>query len=153
MTVASVMTEAVVADTAEDTVAEASAKMYQQQTGSLLVVDGDRLVGIFTERDLLKVVARGEDPKLVQLKDVMRTELVTVTPDTRLRACARIMADNWIRHLPVVDGDRVVGMISQRDLIGVFAQALDEPERMELLSQGELVRARRIMRIEAGDLD
>ena len=145
--VSEVMTQAVVTDAAEDSLAEAAAKMREQQTGSLLIMDGEKLKGIFTERDLLKAVANGLDPKTVQLKDVMTLELITVDPHSDLREAAELMASKWIRHLPVVDEGKVVGMLSQRDLTGVFAQS---PQQSP---SGELIRSRRLKRIEAGDLD
>lgn len=153
MKVSEVMTGAAVVDVADDSLADAASKMREQQTGSLLVMDGDRLVGIFTERDLLKSIGRGEDPKSTLLKEVMTTDVITVAPDTRLHDAAVLMAAKWIRHLPVVEGDRVVGVLSQRDLIGVFAQVLDEPETINHLRGEDLARARRLKRIEAGDLD
>lgn len=153
MRVADVMTSAVVTDSADDSLAEAAALMREQQTGSLLVMDGDRLAGIFTERDLLKAIALGLDPKATEVKDVMTTEVVTVSPDTKVRDAASIMASKWIRHLPVVEGTKVAGMISQRDLAGLFAQAIDEPETLEEIRSRELIRERRLERIEAGDLD
>ena len=147
MQVSEVMTQAVVTDAADDSLAEAAAKMREQQTGSLLIMEGSQLKGIFTERDLLKAVATGLDPKSVQLKDVMTTELITVPPHSGLKEAAELMASKWIRHLPVVEEDRVVGMLSQRDLTGVFAQSLQGAP------SGELVRSRRLKRIQAGDLD
>jgi CBS domain-containing protein len=154
MKISEIMTQAAVTDSADDTLAEACAKMRAQQTGSLLVMDGDRLVGIVTERDVLKAVAQGLDPKQVRLKDVMSTDLITIGPQTTLKEAARIMATKWIRHLPVVEGSRVVGIVSQRDLTGVLAEALHEPERLhQLVESSALVRERRLKRIEAGDLD
>lgn len=147
------MTEAVVIDVADDTLADAAAKMREQQTGSLLIMDGDRLAGIFTERDLLKAIGRGLDPKSTPLKDVMTTDVVTISPSTKLRDAASMMASKWIRHLPAVEAGKVVGMLSQRDLLGVFAQILREPETFEQLRGEELARARRLKRIQAGDLD
>ena len=151
MKVSDVMTKAVVMDSSEETLAEAAARMREQQTGSLLVMDSERLLGIFTERDLLKAVASGLDPKQATIKDIMTTDLVTVEPSTTLREAAHIMASKWIRHLPVVDQEKVVGVISQRDLTGVVAQLLNEPQAE--VREGQLVRERRLRRIEAGDLD
>lgn len=147
MKVSDVMTQAIVTDLADDTLADAAAKMREQQTGSLLIMDGDRLIGIFTERDLLKAVAQGKDPKLTQLSEEMTTDLVTVEPETPLQQAAEQMASRWIRHLPVLREGKLVGVISQRDLAGVFTQALQERPT------GELARTRRLKRIEAGDLD
>jgi CBS domain-containing protein len=147
------MTRAVVVEIADDTLAEAAAHMREQQTSSLLVMEGDHLAGILTERDLMKAIAQGRDPKLTQVKDVMVTEVITVSPDASLLDAASLMLSKWIRHLPVVRGKKVVGIISQRDLVGAFAQVLHEPDRSEVLNEGQLARARRLERIEHGDLD
>lgn len=154
MKISEIMTQAAVTDSADDTLMMACEKMRQSQTSSLLVMDGDRLVGIVTERDVVKVVARGGDPKETRLKDIMTTDIVTIGPMTRLKEAAEIMAGKWIRHLPIVDGSKVVGMISQRDLTGVLAKALHEPEHLhQLIEASALVRERRLKRIEAGDYD
>ena len=153
MKVSELMTKAVVTDAVDDTIADAAAKMREQQTGSLLIMDSGKLLGIFTERDLLKAVAKGRDPKSTLLQDEMTTDLVTISPNAKLREAASLMASKWIRHLPVVDGENLVGVISQRDLTGVLDKLLDEPENLEKLTEKELVRNRRIRRIEAGDLD
>lgn len=152
MKVSDIMTQAIVTDAAEDTVAQAAVKMREQQTGSLLIMDSDRLLGIFTERDLVKSVATGQDPNSVRLKDIMTTDIVTISPNMTLHEAAEVMAAKWIRHLPVVQDDKVLGMVSQRDLAGYLAQLLNEPEAQSL-SETELVRSRRLKRIKAGDLD
>jgi CBS domain-containing protein len=152
--VSEIMTNAAVTDRPEDTLAEAARKMWKQQTGSLLVMDGEHLVGIVTERDVLKAVAGGGSLPDTHVSEVMSKDLVTVGPGTSLREAAKVMADRWIRHLPVVDGDKLVGIISQRDLAGVLAGALNEPEELEaLVEASELVRERRLRRIEPGAWD
>ena len=154
MKISEIMTKAAVSDSADDTVAEAARRMHEQQTGSLLVMDGDRLVGIITERDVLKAVGRGIDPAALPIKDAMTTDVITIEPDTRLREAAKLMATKWIRHLPVVESGRVVGIVSQRDLTGVLAEALNEPEALHtLVESSQLVREIRLKRIEHGDLD
>jgi|ERR1041384_5774441 CBS-domain-containing membrane protein len=154
MKVSEIMTKATVTDAADDSLAEAAARMWNAQTGSLLVMDGQNLLGIVTERDLLRAIAHGLDPKTVPLKDVMRTDIITAGPQTRLREAANLMATKWIRHLPIVENGRVVGIVSQRDLTGVLAEALQEPEALhQLVESSTLVRERRLKRIEAGDLD
>lgn len=154
MKISEIMTKAAVTDSAEDTLAEACDKMRHSQTSSILIMDGDRLVGIVTERDVVKTIARGLDPKETRLKDIMTTDIVTIGPMTRLKEAANIMATKWIRHLPIVEGSKVVGMISQRDLTGVLAEALHEPEALhQLIEASHLVRERRLKRIEAGDYD
>ena len=154
MRVSEIMTNAAVTDQPDDTLGEAAGKMLKQQTGSLLVLDGEDLVGILTERDVLKAVATGVNMKDTRVSEVMTKDLVTVGPQTSLREAAKIMADRWIRHLPVMDAGKLVGVISQRDLAGVLAGALNEPERLEaLVEASELVRERRLKRIEHGAWD
>jgi CBS domain-containing protein len=152
--VSDIMTPAAVTDAADDTLAEASAKMWRQQTGSLLVMEDEKLSGIVTERDLLRFVGEGGDPKGVSLREIMTTDVVHVSPDTGLHDAARIMFDKWFRHLPVVsESGEVVGIISLRDLLTLLEQGLDEPETLEVLTGHTLVRDRRLERIEHGDLD
>ena len=154
MRVSEIMTGAAVTDRPEDTLAEAARKMWRQQTGSLLVLDGEDLVGIVTERDVLKAVAVGMNLEETRISEVMSKDLVTVGPGTSLREAAKLMTDRWIRHLPVVDAGRLVGVVSQRDLAGVLSGALNEPEALEqLVEASELVRERRLKRVEHGIWD
>lgn len=153
MKITEIMTEAAVTDRPDDSLEAAARKMWEQQTGSLLVLDGEDLVGIVTERDILRAV--GTEMSLdTPLSAVMSKDLISVDPGTSLRDAARIMTEKWIRHLPVLDGGKLVGIVSQRDLAGVLAGALNEPETLHrLIESSELVRARRLKRIVAGDLD
>ena len=153
MRISDVMTEAAVTDQPDDSLEAAANKMWDQQTGSLLVLDGQELVGIITERDVLKAVATGT-PLDTPVSEVMSKSLITVDPGTSLREAAGIMTDKWIRHLPVLEAGKLVGIVSQRDLAGVLAGALNEPEELHrLIESSGLVRERRLKRIEAGDLD
>jgi CBS domain-containing protein len=152
--VSEIMTGAAVLDSSDDTLGEAARKMWKQQTGSLLVVDGDDLVGIITERDILKAVATGVSLAETRISEVMSKDVITVPPGASLREAAKIMADKWIRHLPVVDNGKLVGVLSQRDLAGVLAGALNEPEALaQLVEASELVRERRLRRIDHGVWD
>ena len=154
MRVSEIMTNAAVTDQSDDTLVEAARKMWKQQTGSLLVVDGEDLVGIVTERDILKAVANGISLNETRISEIMSKDLMTVGPGTSLREAAKVMADKWIRHLPVRDGGKLVGVLSQRDLAGVLAGALNEPEALQqLVESSELVRERRLKRIEHGVWD
>jgi CBS domain-containing protein len=147
MRISDVMTEAAVTDRPGDSLAQAARKMWQQQTGSLLVLEGNELLGIVTERDVLKAVATGTALD-TPVSDVMSKDLITVGPGTSLREAAGIMTEKWIRHLPVLDGGKLVGIVSQRDLSGVLAGALNEPEGLHrLIESSELVRERRLKRI------
>lgn len=153
MRISEVMTEAAVTDRPDDSLEQAARKMWEQQTGSLLVLEGQELLGIITERDLLKAVAAGT-PLDTPVSEVMSKDLITVAPTTSLREAAAVMSEKWIRHLPVLEAGKLVGIVSQRDLAGVLAGALNEPEDLHrLIESSGLVRERRLKRIEAGDLD
>jgi CBS domain-containing protein len=147
-----VMTGAAVTDSATDTLRSAAERMWREQTGSLLVMDGGRLAGIITERDLLRAVALGADLATATVDEAMTTEVFTVSPDMPLRDAAREMAVRWIRHLPVVDAGQVLGVISMRDVTGIFGALV--PGNVSVEHEfDQLVRERRLARIEHGDLD
>lgn len=152
MRVADVMTQASITDSPADTLRLAAERMWRQQTGSLVVMDGDQMVGIITERDVLKAVAQGVDVENTTVGEVMTRDVVTTYPDEALRDAARTMAAHWIRHLPVTADNAVVGMLSMRDVTGVFAALSKDPDSIEL-DVDHLVRRQRLARIEAGDLD
>ena len=152
MQVRDVMTEATVTDTTTDTLRSAAERMWREQTGSLLVLDGERLAGIITERDLLRAVALGADPATATVDEAMTTEVFTVPPDMPLQDAAREMATRWIRHLPVEDDAGLVGMVSMRDVTGIFAALAPGAVAVEH-EFDQLVRERRLARIEHGDLD
>jgi CBS domain-containing protein len=147
-----VMTGAAVTDSATDTLRSAAERMWREQTGSLLVMDGERIAGIITERDLLRAVALGADLAKATVDEVMTAEVFTVSPDMPLRDAAREMAVRWIRHLPVVDGGQVLGVISMRDVTGIFGALVPGSVRVEH-EFDQLVREWRLARIEQGDLD
>lgn len=99
------------------TVVEAARMMAYLRIGALMVVDGHRLVGIFSERDALtRVVAKEKDPATTLISEVMTPNPVTIAPDTTVQRALDIMAEKGFRHLPVVDEDRIVAIVSIRDL-------------------------------------
>jgi CBS domain-containing protein len=147
-----VMTEATVTESPSDSLRSAAERMWRQQTGSLLITDGGRLTGIITERDVLRAVALGADPDRSTVDEVMTAEVFTVPPDMPLQEAAREMATRWIRHLPIVDGDQLLGVVSMRDVTGIFAALA--PGNVDVEHEfDQLVRERRLARIEHGDLD
>lgn len=152
MHVSDVMTQASITDSPADTLRAAAEYMWRQQTGSLVVMDDEKLVGIITERDILKAVAQGRPVDTTTVGDIMTRKVVTVGSGEPVRDAARLMAQHWIRHLPVVDGGQVVGVLSQRDIVGIFAALWREPHATEIETD-QLVRAQRLIRIEQGDLD
>lgn len=152
MRVAEIMTNATITESTTGTLRSAAEQMWKQQTGSVVIVDGEAIVGIVTERDVMRAVGQGADPDQALIADVMTREVVTAEPDTHVREAARLMAQHWIRHLPIVDDGKLAGILSQRDVIGVFAALWYETGAPEI-DVDNLVRQRRLTRVEAGDLD
>ena len=102
----------------EASVYDAIAMMADKRIGSLLVMDGDRLEGIVSERDYArKVILQGHSSKDTPVTDIMTRDVVTVTPNHTIEDCMRIVTERRIRHLPVICGDRVTGMVSIGDLV------------------------------------
>ena len=104
----------------EATVMDAAKIMSDRHIGSLVVVRGDKVVGIFTERDVLnRVVARHLDPSGTIIKDVMTTPVACCQPTTKLAECRSVMTQKRIRHLPVVKENRLLGMVSSGDILAL----------------------------------
>jgi len=100
------------------TVIEAVQFMVEKGIGAVAVLNEDRLVGIFSERDLMKrIVAKGLDPQQVKIEQVMTSNLVTAHPSESYEACLAKMQSHSIRHLVIASGERLVGVISLRDLM------------------------------------
>ena len=118
------------------TVVDAARMMASEDVGPIPIVDGGRLVGIVTDRDIVvRVVAEGQDPSSCTIGDVASSDLVTVEADTDLQEAERLMAQNQVRRLPVVEGDRLVGIVAQADIVRE-AKDDDKAERtVEQISQ------------------
>jgi CBS domain-containing protein len=116
MQVADVMKTDVKTTTPEDTFAHVAGLLHDNQVSSIVVMDGERVAGIVTERDLVNLVADGQDPTTTKVGDRMTTDLDTVEPRTDIAEAAEHMARLRIRHLPVVDSGKLAGIISIRDL-------------------------------------
>jgi CBS domain-containing protein len=100
------------------TVREASNLMAKKQVGAVLVVEGERLVGIFSERDaVFRVIARGLDPAATPLAQVMTPEPKTIKPNNTFGYAMTLMHENGFRHLPVIDEGKVVGIVSARSAL------------------------------------
>ncbi len=99
------------------TVREAIARMMVEGVGAVAVCEGTRLVGIFTERDVLRLAAEQGDFRDDRVADVMTRRPVTTTPDVLIADAARLMGERRIRHLPVVERDDLLGMIGIRDVL------------------------------------
>ena len=109
------------------TVYEAIQTMSDRGVGALLVLAEGKLIGMISERDYArKVILRDRSSKQTQVREIMSGDLVTVTTRDTVEDCMRLMTDNRIRHLPVVERDRVVGMISIGDLVNWIITAHEE---------------------------
>ena len=102
----------------DDTVFDAIKVLAEKGVGALIVMDKGKLVGILSERDYTRKIAlQGKNSREALVKDIMTANVLVVSPKTKTRECMAIMSEKNIRHLPVVDGDTVVGMLSIRDLM------------------------------------
>lgn len=114
----------------DQTIREASRYMTERRVGAVAVLEGSRLVGILSERDVMgRVVARGLDPDQTRVADVMTRDLVVGEMADSHDDGLRKMKQAGCRHLPIVDGDRLVGMVSQRDLLQIDLSQKDEEIR------------------------
>lgn len=108
----------------DTTVLEAIAQMDSKRVGALLVMQGDKLVGILSERDYTrKVILLGRASRDTRVSEIMTAQVIVVRPQMGLGECLQLVTNHGIRHLPVVDGDRVIGVLSIGDLVrAVVAQ-------------------------------
>jgi CBS domain-containing protein len=103
----------------EAAVYEALESMAKHNTGALLVMDGDKMVGILSERDCVrKVDLKGKSAQDTKVSEIMTKNVITVQCDQTLEECESLMMDKGIRHLPVYDGEKLAGFLSVRDLLG-----------------------------------
>jgi CBS domain-containing protein len=115
--------------------AEMARQMIAAKVGSALVCEGPTLVGIVTERDILRVVADGKDPQSITAEECMTASPACAEPDWEIGDAARLMVSRGIRHLPVTQGGKIVGIVSIRDLVrfGVAASKHGAEHGREIL--------------------
>lgn len=107
----------------ETTVYEAIEQMCERNIGGVVVTEGSKLVGIFTERDYArKLILKGKSSKGTSIRELMTANPIVATPETLINECMGLMSDKRIRHLPVVENDQVVGMISIGDVVKSIIQ-------------------------------
>ena len=124
--------------TPETTVYDAISKMSKLNIGALLVMDGDFLAGIVSERDYRnKVILQGRTSRETRVVEIMTRDLITVKPDDRVQLCMQLMTENKVRHLPVLNGREVVGVIS----IGDVVKTVIDSQRGEINSLREYISA------------
>jgi CBS domain-containing protein len=109
------------------TVFDALVLMAEKETGALVVVSEGKLAGMFSERDYArKLILHGKSSRDTVVQEIMSTPVVTVTPDQTVEECMRIMTRHRIRHLPVIDGEELVGVVSIGDLVNSIISAQAE---------------------------
>ncbi len=106
----------------DDTVGLAIARMLEENVGSVAVCEDNQLVGIFTERDVLRLAGHGERLGTLRVADVMTKAVVTVSPDDEVLDAARLMGERQIRHLPVVQDGNVLGIVGIRDVLSSLVE-------------------------------
>ena len=102
----------------EASVFEALKVMAEKNVGALLVVEGERLVGVFSERDYArKVILKGKASKEIPVREIMTSHILYVRPEQTIEECMALMTDKRVRHLPVLEDERLVGVISIGDVV------------------------------------
>jgi CBS domain-containing protein len=122
MAIGDVMRTRVVTVSTGDSARLAVLRMLEEGVGSVAVCDEGRLVGIFTERDVLALAGDGADLDSVRVDDVMTRDPITVDAGVPVLDAARLMGERKIRHLPVVEGEHLLGMIGIRDVLGSLVE-------------------------------
>ncbi len=109
-------------------------QMCERNIGGLLIVEQDKLIGIFTERDYArKLILKGKSSKDTPIKDLMTPNPFTVTPDSSIEDCMKLMSGKHIRHLPVEENGKLIGMISIGDVVKHIIE--DQKSTIEHLEQ------------------
>ena len=124
MAIVDVMRVQVVSVEPSDSVAHAIQRMVDESVGAVVVCEQGRLLGIFSERDVLRLAAGTESFRSKRVEEVMTRRLVSVAPDDDIAAVAHLMGKRRIRHVPVVEGDRLLGLVSARDVMGALVERL-----------------------------
>ena len=117
---------------------DAIALMADRAVGSLLVIEGDALIGIVTERDYArKVILKGRSSEETPVGDIMTSKVITAQPQQSVKECMALMTTRRVRHLPVVVDDKLVGIISIGDLVqAIIADQQEEIEQLEQYISG-----------------
>ena len=124
--------------TADETVRNACSLMQTRNVGAVLVTSGDRLIGIFTERDaVFRVIVPGLDPGKTPLRDVMTAQPLTIGPEKSYGHAMLLMHENGFRHLPVIENEGLIGIISSRNAMDpALEEFVWEERRREHYRQG-----------------
>ncbi len=122
-----IMTRPVITADAELDILSAAKKMSSANVGSLIIVSGNKPTGILTERDLVKkVLAQGTDPRSLKVAEIMSSPVVSIEPDASLREAAALMLRSGVKRLPVIFQGKLVGIITDTDLVSGSSLGLNE---------------------------
>lgn len=136
MLVRDVMTKAVTTIHQDATIQDAARVMQQHNVGSIPVIDANGLVGIVTDRDIVvRNIAAGQDPLSTPVKDVMTSQVTTVTPEEDVRTVSQMMASRQIRRVPVIENQKLVGMVSLGDLATTGITNMEASEALTEISK------------------
>ena len=136
-TIADVMSRPAVTAQASELVREAATRMEERHVGSVVVVDGNRPVGILTERDTIRIAASGADLTTAKVSEWMTPQPDTITPDVEVSEAWRSFSERGYRHIPVVNGTELIGIVTMRDLMRVSqlqpmpGAAIDVPQGLK----------------------
>lgn len=125
MLVKDIMNKNVVVGKPDVTIREVSKVMAQLHIGSMVIVEGGKIVGIVTERNVLNSVARGKDPDITVVSDIMSKDVVTIEPDKKVEEAVDLMVKHKIKKLPVVRDDKIVGIITASDIVVVEPKLIE----------------------------
>jgi len=120
-----IMNKNVVVGKPDVTIREVSKVMAQLHIGSMVIVEGGKIVGIVTERNVLNSVARGKDPDITVVSDIMSKDVVTIEPDKKVEEAVDLMVKHKIKKLPVVRDDKIVGIITASDIVVVEPKLIE----------------------------
>jgi CBS domain-containing protein len=140
MLVKEAMTKNVIVINPDTTIKDTAKIMSGQRVGSLVVVENEKLVGIITELDIIwKVVASDLDPKTTLVRDVMSKQVVTIKSDQTLEDATQLMVENKIKKLPVVENNKIVGIITATDIISIQPKLIESLAKLMLFEEKKAV--------------
>lgn len=125
MLIRDIMQKKLVTLSPEGSIREACRKMKEEDVGCLLIVNGQSLKGVLTDRDIACWLAYGKDPDGVKVSSIMHTDIASVTPETDVFDASRIMAEKKVRRLPVLEEEKLCGIVTTSDIATVLEEEVD----------------------------
>ena len=140
MLVKEAMTKKVIVINPNTTIKDAAKIMSQYRVGSIVVLEDEKLVGIITELDIIwKVVASELDTKTTLVRDVMSKKVVTINADQTLEDATDVMVENKIKKLPVIEGNKIIGIITATDIISIQPKLIESLAKLMLFEEKKSV--------------